>query len=65
MCNPYLTFACMLAAGLDGVLAAHRALYEASGGEPRYRPQVRLVEMADAGLLGRKSGRGFYAYESE
>ena len=53
------------AAGLDGVLAAHKALYEASGGEPRYRPQVRLVEMVDAGLLGRKSGRGFYAHESE
>jgi 3-hydroxybutyryl-CoA dehydrogenase len=53
------------AVGLDGVLAAHRALYEASGGEPRYRPHVRLVEMVDAGLLGRKSERGFYAHESE
>jgi 3-hydroxyacyl-CoA dehydrogenase len=27
-------------------------------------PPVRLVRMAQAGLLGRKTGRGFFAYES-
>jgi 3-hydroxyacyl-CoA dehydrogenase len=25
-------------------------------------PPARLVAMANAGLLGRKSGRGFYTY---
>ena len=27
-------------------------------------PPPRLVAMAKAGLLGRKTGRGFYTYES-
>jgi 3-hydroxyacyl-CoA dehydrogenase len=27
-------------------------------------PPPRLVAMANAGLLGRKTGRGFYEYES-
>jgi 3-hydroxybutyryl-CoA dehydrogenase len=31
--------------------------------EPRFAPPPRLVRMAQAGLLGRKSGRGFYSYE--
>src|SRR5256885_263762 len=30
--------------------------------EPRMAPPARLVAMANAGLLGRKSGRGFYTY---
>lgn len=31
--------------------------------EPRFAPPPRLVRMAQAGLLGRKSGRGFYRYD--
>ncbi len=58
-------FRMMDAMGLDTVLAMNRALFEASGGEPRYRPHVRLIEMVDAGLLGRRAGRGFYAVEQE
>jgi 3-hydroxyacyl-CoA dehydrogenase len=27
-------------------------------------PPARLVAMAHAGLLGRKSGRGFYEYDT-
>ncbi|MGH7474455.1 MAG: 3-hydroxyacyl-CoA dehydrogenase family protein, partial [Candidatus Methylomirabilales bacterium] len=30
---------------------------------PKYRPCPLLVQMVDAGYLGRKSGRGFYTYE--
>ena len=30
--------------------------------EPRFAPPPRLVRMAEAGLLGRKSGRGFHTY---
>ena len=32
--------------------------------EPRFAPPSRLVRMVQAGLLGRKSGRGFYRYDT-
>jgi 3-hydroxybutyryl-CoA dehydrogenase len=47
--------------GLDTVLAIADSLYEEFK-EPLYAPPPLLSRMADAGLLGRKSGRGFYAY---
>jgi 3-hydroxybutyryl-CoA dehydrogenase len=33
-------------------------------GEDKYRPAPLLRQMVDAGLLGRKSGRGFFSYNS-
>jgi 3-hydroxybutyryl-CoA dehydrogenase len=50
--------------GLDVVLAVMRALWEGLG-DPKYRPCPLLVRMVDAGYLGRKTGRGFYAYEGK
>jgi 3-hydroxybutyryl-CoA dehydrogenase len=47
--------------GLDVCLAILRVLEEGFG-DPKYRPCPLLVKMVDAGWLGRKSGRGFYAY---
>jgi 3-hydroxybutyryl-CoA dehydrogenase len=47
--------------GLDVHVHAAEALY-AKLREPRMAPPPRLVAMANAGLLGRKSGRGFYSY---
>jgi 3-hydroxybutyryl-CoA dehydrogenase len=41
---------------------ASDALYEKLR-EPRMAPPHRLVAMRNAGLLGRKSGRGFYTYD--
>ena len=48
--------------GIDVHVHASEALYEKLR-EPRMAPPPRLVAMRNAGLLGRKSGRGFYAYE--
>jgi 3-hydroxybutyryl-CoA dehydrogenase len=47
--------------GVDVHVHASEALYEKTR-EPRMAPPPRLVAMRNAGLLGRKSGRGFYAY---
>jgi 3-hydroxybutyryl-CoA dehydrogenase len=49
--------------GVDVHVHASEALWEALR-EPRMAPPPRLVSMARAGLLGRKSGRGFYRYDS-
>jgi 3-hydroxybutyryl-CoA dehydrogenase len=48
--------------GIDVHVHASEALWEKLR-EPRMAPPARLVAMANAGLLGRKSGRGFYDYE--
>ena len=47
--------------GIDVHVHASAALYEKLR-EPRMAPPPRLVAMRNAGLLGRKSGRGFYTY---
>src|SRR5437899_8917 len=47
--------------GIDVHVHASEALYEKTR-EPRMAPPARLIAMANAGLLGRKSGRGFYEY---
>jgi 3-hydroxybutyryl-CoA dehydrogenase len=48
--------------GLDTCLAVMEVLHEGLG-DDKYRPSPLLRRMVQAGLLGRKSGRGFYAYE--
>ncbi|MDO6565070.1 3-hydroxybutyryl-CoA dehydrogenase [Amphritea sp. 1_MG-2023] len=48
--------------GLDTCLSIMEVLYN-SFKDPKYRPCPLLVQMVDAGYLGRKSGRGFYHYE--
>jgi 3-hydroxybutyryl-CoA dehydrogenase len=47
--------------GIDVHVHASEALYEKLR-EPRMAPPPRIVAMRNAGLLGRKSGRGFYSY---
>ncbi|MFQ6111950.1 MAG: 3-hydroxyacyl-CoA dehydrogenase family protein [Nitrospinota bacterium] len=47
--------------GLDTCLSVMEVLYEGFL-DPKYRPCPLLRQMVDAGLLGRKSGKGFYDY---
>jgi 3-hydroxybutyryl-CoA dehydrogenase len=49
--------------GLDTVLLSIEVLYD-NFRESKYRPCPLLQRMVDAGLLGRKNGRGFYKYDS-
>ena len=47
--------------GLDTTKAVAESLYEEFK-EPLYAPPPLLQRMVSAGLLGRKTGRGFYTY---
>jgi len=49
--------------GLDTTLAVAQSLYEEFK-EPHLAPPPLLSRMTQAGLLGRKSGQGFFAYKS-
>ncbi len=47
--------------GLDTTLAISKSMYEEFK-EPLYAPPPLLSRMVEAGLLGRKTGRGFHEY---
>jgi 3-hydroxybutyryl-CoA dehydrogenase len=49
--------------GLDTILYSIEVLYE-SFNDSKFRPCPLLKKMVDAGLYGRKSGRGFYNYKT-
>lgn len=48
--------------GVDVGLEIARSFWEQSFGEPRWRPSPIAARTVAAGHLGRKSGRGYYAY---
>jgi 3-hydroxybutyryl-CoA dehydrogenase len=73
--TPQVLDACLKAAGFrmgpcelmdlighDTNFAVTQSVYEANFFDKRYVPSGVQREMVDGGLLGRKSGRGFYAY---
>jgi 3-hydroxybutyryl-CoA dehydrogenase len=47
--------------GLDTLLSVME-VFQRDYGDPKYRPAPLLREMVSAGLLGRKSGQGFFRY---
>ncbi|CAM5316047.1 3-hydroxybutyryl-CoA dehydrogenase [Streptomyces hirsutus] len=47
--------------GLDVVKSVADALHQEFA-EPLYAPPPMLLRLVEAGLLGKKSGRGFYTY---
>ena len=49
--------------GLDSLLFVANVMYEESK-DPQYAPPPLLKKMVTAGWLGRKSGKGFYEYQS-
>jgi 3-hydroxybutyryl-CoA dehydrogenase len=58
---PMGPFALMDLIGLDVNGAVSRAVYERLGAE-RLRPHPAQARLIDAGLFGRKTGRGFFSY---
>ena len=51
--------------GLDVNLMVTKSVWNAYYQDSRYRPSLTQEEMVSGGLLGRKSGRGFYVYPAE
>jgi len=50
--------------GIDTGYAVSRSFFELSFGEPRWRPSPLSARMVASGRHGRKSGRGWYAYDA-
>lgn len=49
--------------GHDVNYAVTTQMHQAFSGDPRFVPSLVQKDLVDGGLLGRKSGRGFYVYE--
>lgn len=49
--------------GLDVSLPVMETIYQQFYHEPRYRPTPMVRQRLEAGLLGRKVGKGFYRYD--
>jgi 3-hydroxybutyryl-CoA dehydrogenase len=51
--------------GCDVNYAVTQSVYDAYFQDPKYRPHPIQRRMVESGRLGRKTGRGFYPYDSE
>lgn len=48
--------------GLDVNFASSQSVYQGFFGEPRYKPHPLQAQRVAAGMLGRKTGKGWYSY---
>ncbi|HLF19651.1 MAG TPA: 3-hydroxyacyl-CoA dehydrogenase NAD-binding domain-containing protein [Bacteroidota bacterium] len=48
--------------GIDVNLSVTQSMYDQYFGESRYRPHPIQKQMVDSGILGKKTGKGFYTY---
>jgi 3-hydroxybutyryl-CoA dehydrogenase len=51
--------------GHDTNFSVTQSVYEANFFDKRYQPSLVQRELVDGGLLGRKSGQGFYSYAAD
>ncbi|HEV3007755.1 MAG TPA: 3-hydroxyacyl-CoA dehydrogenase [Burkholderiales bacterium] len=58
-------FGLMDLVGLDVAHAVMKSMYEQYFEEPKYRPSFLAEPRVAAGLLGRKTGQGWYRYEKD
>lgn len=58
-------FGLMDLVGLDVAHAVMKSMYQQYFEEPKYRPSFLAEPRVAAGLLGRKTGRGWYGYEKD
>ena len=58
-------FSLMDLVGLDVAHAVMKSMHQQYYGEPKYQPAYIAETRVAAGLLGRKSGRGWYRYDKE
>lgn len=58
-------FELMELTGLDVTQPASELIYNQFFHEPRYRPNLIMRSRFEAGVLGRKSKKGFYEYDAE
>jgi 3-hydroxybutyryl-CoA dehydrogenase len=58
-------FGLMDLVGLDVAHAVMKSMYQQYFEEPKYRPSFLAEPRVAAGLLGRKTGRGWYAYDKD
>jgi 3-hydroxybutyryl-CoA dehydrogenase len=48
--------------GIDVNLSVTKSVYESFFYDPKYKPSPVQQKMVEAGMLGKKTGRGFYNY---
>jgi len=58
-------FSLMDLVGLDVAHAVMKSMHQQYHGEPRYQPAYIAETRVAAGLLGRKTGRGWYRYDKD
>jgi 3-hydroxybutyryl-CoA dehydrogenase len=58
-------FELMELTGLDVTQPASALIYNQFFQEPRYRPNLIMQSRYEAGILGRKTNKGFYEYDAE